>query len=449
MTTEAKDKPRRPHGTGSIYPLPGGGFQVQIEAGWNAKGTRRYIRRYIRTPGRLGRQEAKAVLKELQRKGAVVAEGVAALTVKAWCDNWLEIAVTKQRPKTYATNRSAVRRWIVPTIGKKRLDKLTPADVRAVARAMLDAGLAPSSAQRAHVLLVKILRDAIVEGYDVPSRLLEMEAPERGESGREDIPLPDALAILAVAATRPDASLWVAAMLQGMRPAECRGLTWACVDLDADELDISWQLQSLPYLVPGDRTSGFQVPDGYVARQLAGAYHLVRPKTAKGRRVIPIVAWMHDALERWKLAAPKNDHDLVWPGKFGRPMYDKHHREAWATLCAAAEVGEYDLYSCRHTTVTLLTEAGVQPEVIRAIVGHASAASTRAYTHVQLASAKKALGGLAETLKLTPAKDSQSLSPGHDLRAAEAEGAGDLLDMGDSLDAAGGEDAAKGALGDS
>lgn len=402
MTKEAA---RRPNGTGSIYPLAGGGYRVQIEAGWNANGTRRYTRRNIRTTGRLGRREAEATLKELLRKNTVAVEGVANLTVKAWADRWLDIAVTRQRPKTYATNASTVRRWIVPTIGRKRLDKLTPADVRSVSRAMLNAKLAPASAQRAHVLLVKILRDAIVEGHDIPSRLLEMDAPSRGESVRDDIPLPEALSILGVSATRPDASLWVAALLQGMRPAECRGLTWACVDLDADELDISWQLQTLPYNIKGDRTSGFRVPDGYVARQLAGAYHLVRPKTAKGRRVIPIVAWMHDALERWKLAAPKNDHDLVWPGRFGRPMNEKHHRESWSALCAAAGVPAYDLYSCRHTTVTLLTEAAVQPEVIRAIVGHASAASTRAYTHVQLASARQALGGLADTLKLTAARE--------------------------------------------
>lgn len=405
MTAETKDNARRPHGTGSIYNLPGGGYRVQIEAGWTAKGTRRYIRRNIRTPGRLGLKEAKATLKELQRNSVVTAEGIANLTVKAWADRWLEIQVHRVRPKAFATDQSQVRRWIVPTIGRKRLDKLTPGDVRAVARSILDAGLADATAQRAHQVLIKMLRDALVEGHNVPARLLEMEAPPRGESDRGDIPLLEALKILAVASTRPDASRWVAALLQGMRPAEVRGLTWPCVDLDADTIDVSWQLQALPYNISRDRSSGFRVPDGHVAKHLVDSYHLVRPKTAKGRRVIPIVPWMHEALVRWRAESFANPHDLVWPGQFGRPMNDEHDRDAWRALCRAAKVPEYDLYSCRHTTVTLLTEAGVAPEIIRAIVGHASARSTAVYTHVQLASIRRALGGLAETLKLTGATE--------------------------------------------
>ncbi len=391
---------RRPHGTGSIRELPQGGYQVSVEAGWTQRGTRRRIRRNIRTTGRDGMAEARVVLRKLLQSDAP-SEGSGHLTVKAWADRWLDVTVHAVRPKTWSTNASAVRRWIVPTIGHRRLDRLTPGDVRAVTRAILDAKLADSTAQRAHIVLVKMLKDALVEGYDVPARLLKMDTPSRGESGRQPIPLTDALAVLAAASHRPDASLWVAALLQGMRPAECRGLTWSCVNLEAATLDVSWQLQPLPYNVPRDRSSGFRVPDGYTAEQLVDGYHLVRPKTGKGRRTIPIVPWMHDALSRWRLASKPNDHDLVWPGQYGRPMRDEIHRAAWRDLCAAAGVDAHDLYSCRHTTVTLLTEAGVQPEVIRAIVGHASAASTATYTHIQMTSIRRALDGLADTLKLS------------------------------------------------
>lgn len=406
MTKSGEEKRvTRPHGTGSIYPLAGGGYKVQVEAGWNANGTRRYIRRNIRETGRIGQKKANAKLKELLREHAPE-EGVSAVTtVKSWSDKWLEITVHDVRPSAWVVDRSAIRRWIVPTIGHKRLDKLTPADVRAVRRAILDAGLSAATAQRYHGTLVTMLRAAVLEGHRVPSRIFQVGAPEPGESERPEIPLDKALAILAVASTRKDASIWVAALLNGMRPAEVRGLTWACVDLDKDEIDISWQLKSLPYKVHRDRSSGFRIPDKYVARQLVNSYHLVRPKTEKGQRTIPIVPWLHDALVKWKLESKRNDHDLVWPGQFGRPMFDKHHRAAWAALCAAAEVGEWDLYSCRHTTVTLLREAGVPDEVIQAIVGHASKRSRRPYTHVQRTETLRALGKVAEKLKLTTAAE--------------------------------------------
>lgn len=391
---------RRAHGTGSIHPLKGGGYRVQIEAGWTRGGSRKRIRRNIRATGREGLKEAKAVLRELLAKQSAPSEGISTLTLKVWAERWLEIHVTTVRPATFATDRSSVRRWIIPTIGHRRLDRLTPADVRAVSRAILDAKLSQGTAQRTHLLLIKILRDAIVEGHEVASRLLEMDAPGRGEGGRDAIPLPEALAILGAASRSPIASRWVAALLQGLRPAECRGLRWSDVDLENDLMTIQWQLKALPYLIPRDRSSGFRVPDGYVAIRLVDAYHLVRPKTEKGKRTIPIVPWMHDALERWKLLSKRNDHDLVWPGRFGRPMNEVDDREAWVALCEAAKVGPFDLYSCRHTTVTLLTEARVDASVIRAIVGHASARSTEAYTHVQLASMAKALGDLSGTLKL-------------------------------------------------
>lgn len=237
----------------------------------------------------------------------------------------------------------------------------------------------------------------------MPARLLKMDTPSRGESGRQPIPLTDALAVLAAASHRPDASLWVAALLQGMRPAGLmRGLTWSCVNLEAATLDVSWQLQPLPYNVPRDRSSGFRVPDGYTAEQLVDGYHLVRPKTGKGRRTIPDRAL--DA-RRTQPVAARLQTERSRPG-VARPVRspdarDEIHRAAWRDLCAAAGVDAHDLYSCRRTTVTLLTEAGVQPEVIRAIVGHASAASTATYTHIQMTSIRRASAGLADTLKLS------------------------------------------------
>jgi len=72
-----------------------------------------------------------------------------------------------------------------------------------------------------------------------------------------------------------------------MRQAECLGLTWAAVDLDAGTADISWQLQPVPY---ADRAAGtFRMPRGYDARHLVDAWHLSRPKTARGQRIIPLV----------------------------------------------------------------------------------------------------------------------------------------------------------------
>src|SRR5690606_37801270 len=109
-------------------------------------------------------------------------------------------------------------------------------------------------------------------------------------------PTPAARALLEAAASAGTAARWSAALLQGMRQGECLGLTWDAVDLDAGTVDVSWQLQPLPYLDRRDKAVGFRVPDGYEARHLHDAVHLVRPKSTRGRRVIPLVPWMTAAL---------------------------------------------------------------------------------------------------------------------------------------------------------
>lgn len=75
----------------------------------------------------------------------------------------------------------------MPTIGRKRLEALTPADVRAVGAAIRAAGRTSSTERRAHIVLVRMLKDAIVEGHPVSQRLLLMDAPTKSVSDRDAI----------------------------------------------------------------------------------------------------------------------------------------------------------------------------------------------------------------------------------------------------------------------
>jgi len=226
-------------------------------------------------------------------------------------------------------------------------------------------------------------------------------APTAGDQGkREAIPLGDSLKILQAALETTYATRWVAALLQALRPAEARGLTWSAINFNKGEIDISWQLKPLPYNTPRDRTSGFRVPTGYDTLHLVDAYHLVRPKTRAGRRIIPMVPWMRDALLKWRERAEANDYDLVWPNGDGRPMTDKQDRALWQAVIKDAKVPAYDLYAARHTTATILRELGVDDETIIAIMGHASILSTKAYLHTDRDRARAALEKVAARLQL-------------------------------------------------
>lgn len=399
---QPKKRHRPRHGEGSFYWRDRDQRWVAtIEAGYTPKGTRRRITV-------TDRDEDTAWDKYMAKRKQLLTEGRAAAlqkstTVQAWLTTWLEHQATTLRPNTYNGHASYVRRWIIPTIGRRPIDELTAADVRKVARAIINAGRSSTTAATVQSVLQKALRDAVIEGYTVPDAALSVPKPTKRESDRDALTLRDAAEVLAVASTRPDGARWVAALLQGMRQGECLGLTWDAVDFERQRIDVSWQLQPLPYLDRGRDT--FRVPDGYEACRLEGAFHLVRPKSRSGQRVIPMLPWMEEPLRAWKKVAPDSPHGLVWPRPDGKPQTDKADRAAWYALTDEAGVRHpsgrrYVLHEARGTTATLLLAARVDEKIITAIMGHSTILMSRAYMSVDeemLRDALERVGRLALT----------------------------------------------------
>ncbi len=400
-------KKQRSKGTGSIYQNSRGQWVAAIEAGWTEHGRRRRIT--LKAPSEAA---VRARLVETQRR--IAAEGTSAqargnITVKRWADRWLEQRHRVVRPGTYVSDRSGINRWIVPTIGHLRLDSLVPADIRRVVLAQENAGLALATMQRTHVVLGKILSDAVAEGYQVPQRAREVSSPGAGYSSRQALSASAAAKILDVASSRPDASRWVAALIEGLRPAEALGLTWEMVDLKAETMTLAWQLRALPYVESRQPDSGFRVPRGFESRRLHGSYHLVRPKTRAGSRVIPLVPWLVESLSTWAARAPDSPCGLVWPRDDGTPRSAEMDRQEWYQIVEEAGVSitlpngstrRPLLYEARHTAATLLLANGIDETTIKAVLGHSSVLSTKSYLHTDKRRTREALVVSAEMVGL-------------------------------------------------
>jgi integrase len=394
----------RQYGSGSVYQRASDGkWAGIIEAGYTPTGGRRRLTVYG-----TDRKDAERKLRAKQRE--VTAEGMpssSSATVKSWAEHWLQQQQQEAKPKTWLGYRTTINRWVIPTIGHKRLDKISPIDVKAVGKAIRAAGLSSTTARQHQVVLIGCLRTAVSEGgHRINPSIFAMKAPAKAVNDRAAIATADARALLTAAAAAPDGSRWIAALLQGMRQGECLGLTWSSIDLDAGICDVSWQLQALPRITRGARSGPLRVPDGYDYRVLDGALCLVRPKTARGKRLIPLVPPMVAALRRWQAIAPASPHGLVWPRPDGRPAKVKSDEAAWVALQDTAQVASVDgvlgrrylLHEARHTCATLLMQARV-PESIRiAILGHSTAAITRGYEHSSDEQTRQALQSVAELL---------------------------------------------------
>src|SRR5690348_11518625 len=160
---------RRQYGTGSVYQRKDGRWVGVFDAGFTATGARRRPSVTAKTEA-----EAKRKLKLKQREMAQQGSALkASITVKAWAEEWLDITRHEVRPKAHGVDRTAVHHWIIPTIGHKRLDRLTPADVRKLNDAVTGGDDSRNSTARAyHGTLLRLLKAAIVEGYHVPPSVL-------------------------------------------------------------------------------------------------------------------------------------------------------------------------------------------------------------------------------------------------------------------------------------
>lgn len=393
---------RRDYRTGGVYQRKSDGRWIAtFEDGWTDKGTRK---RTVIT----AKTKAEVMRKKRLRERAIERGEIGANpreTVKGWATAYLEMRVRELSPKGYNAAASAIRRWVVPTIGHRRLDQLTPADIRAVHEAKRAAGKDPADAHRA---MMTMLRTAVRDGYTIPQPTMLTKPPKSRKSDRQAMTVPEGLACLAVAAELPHGSRWLMTMLYGLRMGECLGLTWDAIDLTAGECGeavIEWQLQSLPYNVPRDRSSGFRVPDGHEARHLVDAYHLVRPKTQSGYRVAPLVPPVRDALLAWREVAPPNPWGLVWPNLRGRPCNDKADREEWWAVQSTAGVGHpngrpYHVHECRNFAATMLFELGIDEHVVTSLIGHSSVLMSRKYMTVRREPLLDAIQRMGEVLRL-------------------------------------------------
>ena len=332
------------------------------------------------------------------------------VTVAEWATQWMQIRQSRVRPGTWISDRTSVN-WIVRTIGDKPLSGLQPSDLRAVYEAPINAGLSTASAERTWRIMRLLLRDAEEEGYEIPERTMRTRKQNASATvHRYALPLDDAKRILKVAMTRPDASRWVAALVQGTRPAEALGLRWDAIDLVQGAMRIEWQLKPLPYKTHRDPQSGFRVPHSFEALRLTGAYHLVRPKTAAGVRIVPLVPWLNTELAAWAAIAPQSPYGLVWPADDGNPRSAARDRADWYGIAEEAGVTAKLpdgterrplLYECRHTAATLLMASGVDETTLTAIVGHSSIKSTQAYLHTDEARKRAALETVGTQLGVT------------------------------------------------
>lgn len=290
-------------------------------------------------------------------------------TVEQWFTYWLkEFAEKDLRPNTVNNYRNVVTKYVIPIIGKVRLDKLTPAHIRRVTNE-IEQNYSPTYALNAYRIMSSSFSVAEREGRVNRNPVKLARAPRKAKLELDVLTTDEAANLIRMFGESPEAYLWAAYILTGTRRGELLGLQW---DRVGDELELSWQLQAYK--------PGTPFPHDYEVRQLTERLWLTRPKSNAGWRVIPLVDPLKSILEKWREIAPPNEYGLVFTKPNGEPYRPDYASKRWPEVLEQAGIEKnVRLHDLRHTTVDLLYEAGVPESIIMEIVGHSARATTRSY----------------------------------------------------------------------
>lgn len=349
-------------------------------------------------------------------------------TVAQWADHWLvTIKQPQLKPGALAGYESGTRKWVVGTIGTRRVAAVKPSDIRLVLKAVKDGGLKSSSAVTIYNYMSGMFEDARAEGLCTRNVVRDVDPPKASESGRGALPEADARAILRAAGAMPDGTRWWAALLAGLRQSERLGATIDSIDWEHNTLNVQWELEEVNREHGcGEKVNGrwpcgftrgfscpqarFKLPDGIRHQHLKGRLFLIPPKSNKARTV-PLMPELVQALRVYLAATDHlpNPYGLIWRHTDGSPIVPIEDNDAWATLLFTAGVITAEqakrpkdrapgtpepptTHWARHTTVTMLRRMGVHTKVIGEIVGHADMRVTeRVYDHVSSDDAREAM----------------------------------------------------------
>ncbi len=237
------------------------------------------------------------------------------LTVAAFLDRWL----TLNLPGTVAESTEddyvdTVRLHLVPALGRKRLAKLTVADLDKLWQAKRDAEYGPDSIRIMRTVLRRALGQAERDGI-VPRNVARLSAAPRirAREGRT-LTVAQARELLEAAAGYRFEAAVVLALAYGMRRGEVLGLHWSALDWQAATLRVTHGVNRVK-----DRDASSSRRTRLVISEL---------KTPKSRRTLTLTPELvarfrqHRArqAELQMAAGPLwQDHGLIFASEVGTP----------------------------------------------------------------------------------------------------------------------------------
>jgi len=294
-------------------------------------------------------------------------------TLNEYLDVWLDtIAKPRLQYRTFKDYGDLLRRYVRESLGNIKLSDLKAVHIQTLYGKMLERGLSPRIVRYTHATLSSALKEAVK--LDILPRNVAtlVQLPKQTKKEMDVLSKDEAVLFLETLEGERLATMFSFALASGMRCQEYLGLQWKDINFEQ-----------------GTAT----VQRAVVWHRTGGGWHFSQPKTAKSRRTVPLPSTVMQELrrhrirqneERLKLGAAWHQNDFVFPSEIGTPLNPPNVTRHFKRILKKAEIRtSIRLYDLRHTTATLLLQAGVNPKVVSERLGHATIVLTLdTYSHV-------------------------------------------------------------------
>jgi integrase len=301
------------------------------------------------------------------------------LTLGEFLEDWVDRYRASVRPSTWRTAEMHVRVYLVPTLGRRLVSRLSAADVEHALSAFLvtgrpnrpqkrgrgrqnPAGIAPLTVRHIRTTLRRALADAVRDGLTGRNAAADARPPYAAQKPVTYLSAADLRRLLD--GTRDDAlgPIYALAATTGLRLGELLGLTW------------------------GDVVDGTLAVRRSMAKAHGGGWELAEPKSPRSRRTIPLPLVARQALEtertRQRFArnaagdAWQDRVGLVFTDSIGRPLRPEAVSREFGKARDRAGVPRVPFHGLRHSAATTMLAQGVPLAVISEWLGHSGIAIT-------------------------------------------------------------------------
>lgn len=378
MTTVERKKGRRPAGDGSVYKAPDGRWRGAVDLGWvDGKRQRKYVS--AATQG-----HALEKLRQAQRAADAGVVSDDRINVSQFLERWLRINVPGSvAGGTLDDYAHTVRLHLEPTLGRKKLARLTLAEVDALWAKKREAGYKPNSIRIMRAVLRKALAQAEREGLVSKNVAALSQAPRLSQPEGRSLSIEQARTLLDAAEGDRLEAAYLLLLSYGLRRGELLGLAWPDLDSKTGTLAVRQSVHKR-------KTSRGQ--DGTYPGGVADRVELAELKTRRSRRVLYLTPGIMTTLEHHasqqhdeRVAAGSlwMDRGLIFTSLVGSPIDPDNFAKQFVRLCKTAGLGHWHPHEARHSAASVMLAQGVPLEVVSEVLGHSSIYITKdVYGHL-------------------------------------------------------------------